>query len=52
MRKAIYKLYPQAIPSTYVRDKNACINCQTCVNICPVKAVDFSMKPKTTKVNV
>lgn len=52
MRKAIYKLYPQAIPSTYVRDKNACINCQTCVNVCPVKAVDFSMKPKTTKVNV
>lgn len=51
-RKAIYKLYPQAIPSTYVRDKTSCIECQTCVNICPVQAVDFSMKSTTLKVDV
>ncbi|MCP4764004.1 MAG: CoB--CoM heterodisulfide reductase iron-sulfur subunit A family protein [archaeon] len=52
MRKAIYKLYPQAIPSTYVRDKKACIECNTCINICPVEAIDFSMKKVKTKVNV
>ena len=52
MRNAIYKAYPQAIPSTYVRDKSACIECQTCVNICPVQAVDFSMKKETKKVKV
>jgi len=52
MRKAIYKLYPQAIPSTYVRDKKACIECQTCVNLCPVGAVDFSMKKKMTTIKV
>ena len=51
-RGAIYKLYPQAIPSTYVRDKKVCIECNTCINICPVQAVDFSMKPKTTTVEV
>ena len=52
VRNAIYKLYPQAIPSTYVRDEKSCIQCQTCVNICPVGAVDFSMKKKITKVKV
>ncbi len=52
MRNAIYKAYPQAIPATYVRDKKSCINCNTCINICPVEAVDFSMEPeiKTFKV--
>jgi heterodisulfide reductase subunit A2 len=52
MRKAIYKLYPQAIPSTFVRDKKSCIECQTCVNLCPVQAIDFNMKSKITTVNV
>jgi heterodisulfide reductase subunit A len=52
MRKAIYKLYPQAIPSTYVRDKKACIECKTCINICPVHAVDFSMKPVKQTIKV
>ena len=51
-RGAIYKAYPQAIPATYVRDKRTCIECNTCINICPVQAVDFSMQPeiKTFKV--
>ncbi len=52
MRHAIHKLYPQAIPSTYVRDKKNCITCQTCVNICPVGAVDFSMKKTRKTINV
>lgn len=52
MRKAIYKVFPQAIPSTYVRDKKACIECQTCVNVCPAGAVDFSMQKETTTVKV
>ncbi len=52
MRKAIYKVFPQAIPSTYVRDKRACIECQTCVNVCPASAVDFSMQKETTTVKV
>jgi len=52
MRKAIYKVFPQAIPSTYVRDKKACIECQTCVNVCPASVVDFSMQKETTTVKV
>ena len=52
MRNAIYKAYPQAIPATFVRDKKACIECNTCINICPVQAIDFSMQPETKKVKV
>ena len=52
MRNAIYKAYPQAIPATYVRDKKDCIECNTCVNICPVQAVDFSQKKETKTVKV
>jgi heterodisulfide reductase subunit A len=52
MRNAIYKAYPQAIPATYVRDKKSCIECNTCINICPVQAIDFSMQPETKKIKV
>ena len=52
MRNAIYKAYPQAIPATYVRDKKSCIECNTCINVCPVQAVDFSMKAETKTFKV
>ncbi|MFX0074930.1 MAG: 4Fe-4S dicluster domain-containing protein [Candidatus Hermodarchaeota archaeon] len=52
IRNAIYKAYPQAIPATFVRDKKNCIECKTCINICPVQAVDFSMEPETKTVKV
>ena len=52
MRNAIYKAYPQAIPATYVRDKKTCIECNTCVNICPVQAVDFSQTKETKTFKV
>ncbi|MFX1600318.1 MAG: 4Fe-4S binding protein [Promethearchaeota archaeon] len=52
MRNAIYKAYPQAIPATYVRDKKACIECNTCINICPVQAIDFSMQAETKTIKV
>ncbi|MBD3197055.1 MAG: FAD-dependent oxidoreductase [Candidatus Lokiarchaeota archaeon] len=52
MRNAIYKAYPQAIPAMYVRDKKTCIECNTCINVCPVQAVDFSMESETKSFNV
>ncbi len=52
MRNAIYKAYPQAIPATFVRDKKSCIECNTCINICPVQAIDFSMETETKTVKV
>ena len=52
MRNAIYKAYPQAIPATFVRDRKDCIECNTCINICPVQAIDFSMEKETKTVKV
>jgi heterodisulfide reductase subunit A len=51
-RNAIYKAYPQAIPAAYVRDKKVCIECNTCINVCPVDAVDFNMEKETKTFNV
>ncbi len=52
MRNAIYKAYPQAIPATYMRDKKSCIECNTCINVCPVQAVDFTMQTETKTFKV
>ncbi|WP_457556723.1 4Fe-4S binding protein [Candidatus Harpocratesius sp.] len=52
IRKAIYKLYPQAIPSTFVVDRKNCIDCGRCVETCPVNAIDFSLKKSKTKIKV
>lgn len=51
-RKAIYKAYPQAIPSTYIRDPKTCENCMACVSTCPVDAIDFEMRVKKETIEV
>jgi heterodisulfide reductase subunit A len=51
-RSAIYKAYPQAIPAAYVRDEKNCIECKTCINVCPVDAVDFDLESQTENVKV
>ncbi|MHA1736264.1 MAG: 4Fe-4S binding protein [Candidatus Thorarchaeota archaeon] len=44
MRKAVYKPFPQALPSVFTVDMKHCIDCGSCVIACPVNAIDFSMK--------
>ena len=51
-RKAIYKPFPQAIPATFVRNKKDCIECNTCINVCPVDAVDFNQKKESIELEV
>lgn len=40
-RKAIYKPFPQAVPSTYTLDDSACIKCGACINVCPTNAINL-----------
>ena len=57
-RKAIYKLYPQAIPNAYVIDKEGdgkhrgCVNCMKCTDVCKVGAINHDEKPENLKLNV
>jgi len=47
IRKAIYKPFPQALPSIFTLNKKFCIDCGQCKLVCPVDAIDFDMKKKT-----
>ncbi len=40
-RKAIYKPFPQAVPSNYTLDDENCIKCGACINACPTKAINL-----------
>ncbi len=58
MRKAIYKHYPQAIPNTYVIDKEGapgykgCIDCGLCTKACKVGCIDHSQEDEDMVLNV
>jgi len=44
-RKAIYKSFPQAVPSSYVINMNECMGrgCSKCLDACDKKCIDFHM---------
>ncbi len=58
MRKAAYKYYAQAIPNSFVIDKEGipgyrgCIDCGACTKACKAGAVDHSMKAKDLELDV
>jgi heterodisulfide reductase subunit A len=56
-RKAIYLQFPQALPRTYVVDKNNCLKftknkCGVCKKVCPADAIDFKQKSKKKKLKI
>ena len=57
-RRAIYTPFAQAVPSTYIIDRNLCLNkdniitCDKCIKACEREAVNFDMKPETVELNV
>lgn len=56
-RKAIYRPFPQAVPSTPVLDKAHCIyfergKCRACEKLCPRKAIDFEQQDKSLELEV
>jgi len=57
-RKAIYTPFAQAVPSTYIIDREICLNkegvmaCDKCIKACERLAIDFDMKPETLELEV
>jgi heterodisulfide reductase subunit A len=51
-RKAAYIEFPQAVPSAYVIDFNACTKCLKCEQLCPAKAINLEDKGKIINLKV
>jgi heterodisulfide reductase subunit A len=51
-RKAIYRPFPQAVPSTFVIDFENCIECGQCVDVCPVNAVNLGDEETSSTLDV
>jgi heterodisulfide reductase subunit A len=56
-RKAIYTPFPQAVPRTYLIDKDHCLYftkgvCRLCEKFCKGKAVDFNQKEEIIELDV
>ena len=52
VRKAIYVKSPLSAPNSYIIDEINCTKCGKCEEICPTKAIDFSKKEKTQKIDL
>ncbi|MEM3699960.1 MAG: 4Fe-4S binding protein [Candidatus Bathyarchaeia archaeon] len=51
-RKAAYIEFPQAVPSAYAIDFNACTKCRKCEQLCPAKAINIDDPGKIVELNV
>ncbi|MEM2522704.1 MAG: hydrogenase iron-sulfur subunit [Candidatus Bathyarchaeia archaeon] len=57
LRKAIYRPFQQAVPKTYVIDKEHCLHftkevCGLCQKFCKVNAIDFGQKEEIIELDV
>jgi len=52
VRNAIYVPFPQAVPLIYTVDKENCLECDLCKNVCGVNAVDYEQKPQEIEIEV
>jgi len=52
VRNAIYVPFPQAVPLIYTVDKENCLECDLCKNVCGVNAVDYDQQPQEIEVEV
>jgi heterodisulfide reductase subunit A len=56
-RKAIYTPFAQAVPNTYIIDREHCLNsdflvCNNCMNSCDRKAINFDDPGEDIEINV
>jgi heterodisulfide reductase subunit A len=57
LRKAIYQPFPQAVPSAYIRDIEACLGdfplaCSKCRDICEKHCIDYDEKDHVEEIRV
>jgi len=58
IRHAIYTPFAQAVPSTYLIDRELCLNkeniivCDKCIQACERQAINFEMKPEEIELEV
>jgi heterodisulfide reductase subunit A len=51
-RGAVYVEYPQAVPLKYKIDREKCIGCGTCYEICKARAIAYDQKESETTLKV
>jgi heterodisulfide reductase subunit A len=51
-RKAIYRPFPQAVPSIYTIDFDSCLKCGACEKACPADAIDIDDQGEIYEINV
>ncbi len=51
-RKAIYILFPQAVPNIATIDKKNCINCGACEKRCKANAIEYEQKSENIELMV
>jgi len=52
VRNAIYVPFPQAVPLIYTIDKEHCIECDLCQNVCTVGAINLHQQPEEVEIEV
>lgn len=51
-RKAIYRPFPQAVPSVYTIDYDSCLKCHACERACPAQAIDVDDPGKEMELKI
>ena len=51
-RRAIYIVYPQAVPLSFAIDQEVCIGCGLCENMCLAKAIKYDDRPVERELDI
>jgi len=52
VRNAIYVPFPQAVPLIYTIDKEHCLECELCQNVCMAGAINLKQQPEEMEIDV